>query len=407
MRSSVLSLPLLAVGAVAQAENLYTATASSDVYAAQATAKTLSNTSNVKGKVFDRFVVIWLENTDYDMAYGDENLNWLAKQGITLSGYHAVTHPSEPNYVAAIGGDYFGMQNDDFNQIAQNVSTVIDLLEDKGISWAEYQEDMPYSGFSGKAWVNQKNGKNDYVRKHNPAVIYNSAAGQIDRLASMKNLTMFYEDLKNDALPQWMFITPNMTSDAHDSDIQTAGTWTRSFLEPLLNDKKFMKNTLVMVTFDENETYSIQNRILGILLGDAVPKELVGTTDSNFYNHYSEIATVEANWDLHTLGRFDVGANVFQMVADKTGDEVRAWTGDVELSNRYFNFSYAGAFNTDGGSKRYPAPNLISEEGKTHNRTVLPSIQKLWGDSTAPVYYSPKLEIPDGMHPPAGFAPVA
>lgn len=71
MRSSILSLLLLAVGAVAQAENLYTATASSDVYAAQATAKTLSNTSNVKGKAFDRFVVIWMENTDYDMAYGD------------------------------------------------------------------------------------------------------------------------------------------------------------------------------------------------------------------------------------------------------------------------------------------------------------------------------------------------
>lgn len=32
------------------------------------------------------------------------------------------------------------MQNDNFNQIAQNVSTIIDLLEDKGISWAEYQE---------------------------------------------------------------------------------------------------------------------------------------------------------------------------------------------------------------------------------------------------------------------------
>ncbi|KAK8048177.1 hypothetical protein PG994_009907 [Apiospora phragmitis] len=395
MRSAVLSLlPLLAVGAAAQAENLYTATATSDVYAAQATAKTLSNTSNVKGKAFDRFVVIWLENTDYDMAYGDENLNWLAKQGITLSGYHAVTHPSEPNY------------NDDFNQIAKNVSTIIDLLEDKGISWAEYQEDMPFSGFSGKAWVNQQNGKNDYVRKHNPAVIYNSAAGQVDRLASMKNLTMFQQDLQNDALPQWMFITPNMTSDAHDSDIQTAGAWTRNFLEPLLNDKKFMKNTLVLVTFDENETYSIQNRILGILLGDAVPAELVGTTDDHFYNHYSEIATVEANWDLHTLGRFDVGANVFQFVADKTGDRVRAWNDDVtELSQRYFNFSYAGAFNTDGGNRRYPAPDLCGA-GKTHNRTVLPSIQEMWSGSSAPGYYTAELEIPDGLNPPSGYAPV-
>ncbi|KAK7987412.1 hypothetical protein PG989_007727 [Apiospora arundinis] len=411
MRPAVLSLPLLAVGTAAQAENLYTATATSAVYAAQATAKTLSNTSNVKGKAFDRFVVIWLENTDYDMAYGDENLNWLAKKGITLSGYHAVTHPSEPNYISAIGGDYFGMQNDNFNQIAQNVSTVIDLLEDKGISWAEYQEDMPFSGFSGKQWVNQQNGKNDYVRKHNPAVIYNSAAGQIDRLASMKNLSMFYTDLQNDALPQWMFITPNMTSDAHDSDIQTAGTWTRNFLEPLLEDKKFMKNTLVLVTFDENETYSIQNRVMGILLGDAVPAEQVGTTDSNFYNHYSEIATVEANWDLHTLGRFDVGANVFQLVADKTGDTVRSWSaskaGGVELSQRYFNYSYAGAFNTHGGNQRYPAPNLSNCGGKTHNRTILPSIKELWSGSSAPVYYSPKLEIPDGLHPPSGYAPVS
>ncbi|KAK8090428.1 acid phosphatase [Apiospora hydei] len=405
MRSAVLSLPLLTVGAAAQAENMYTATATSDVYAARATAKTLSNTSNVKGKAFDRFAVIWLENTDYDMAYGDENLNWLAKKGITLSGYHAVTHPSEPNYVSAIGGDYFGMQNDDFNQIAQNVSTVIDLLEDKGISWAEYQEDMPFSGFSGMEWLNQENGKNDYVRKHNPAVIYNSAAGQIDRLASMKNLTMFYEDLKNDALPQWMFITPNMTSDAHDSDIQTAGAWTRNFLEPLLDDERFMKNTLVLVTFDENDTYQVQNRILGILLGDAVPAELVGTTDGNFYNHYSEIATVEANWDLHTLGRFDVGANVFKLVADKTGDTIRAWSGEVELSQRYFNYSYAGAFNTNGGNRRYPAPNL-SGDGTTHNRTVLPGIQELWKDSPAPVYYTTGLEIPDGLHPPSGYEPV-
>ena len=70
---------------------------------------------------------------------------------------------------------------------------------------------MPYSGFEGFAYVNQKNGKNDYVRKHNPAVIYNSNSGVIDRLAVMKNLTTFYKDLENETLPQWMFITPNMS----------------------------------------------------------------------------------------------------------------------------------------------------------------------------------------------------
>ncbi|KAI1496883.1 acid phosphatase phoa [Biscogniauxia marginata] len=404
MHSLVSSVLLFASSVVAQAENTYTATATRDVAEAAATAKTLSPTSHFKGKAFDRIAIVWLENTDYEMAIGDPNLAWLAERGITLSGYHAVTHPSQPNYIASIAGDYFGMQHDDFTQVDKNVSTVIDLLEDKGISWAEYQEDMPYSGFEGFAYVNQKNGKNDYVRKHNPTVNYNSNAGLIDRLAVMKNLTMFYNDLENETLPQWMFITPNMTSDGHDTDVTVAGSWTRDFLEPLLDDERFMQNTLVLVTFDENETYTIQNRILGILIGDAVPADLVGTTDDNYYNHYSEIATVSANWDLHTLGRFDVGANVFKLVADKTGDKLREWSGEVDLSGMYFNSSYAGALNDEGGNKRYPGPN-ISAHG-LNNRTVLPSIQETWRGNPAPVYYTTNLETPDGQHPPSNYEPV-
>ncbi len=60
-----------------------------------------------------------------------------------LTSHYSVTHPSEPNYVAAIGGDYFGMNNDNMWFVDKNVSTVIDLLEAKNISWGHYQEDMP------------------------------------------------------------------------------------------------------------------------------------------------------------------------------------------------------------------------------------------------------------------------
>ena len=90
--------------------NKYTATASSDVAAARATALTSSPTSHVAGKAFDRFVTIWLENTDYTMASGDPNLAYLAKKGILLSNYFAVTHPSQPNYVASFSGDNYGME---------------------------------------------------------------------------------------------------------------------------------------------------------------------------------------------------------------------------------------------------------------------------------------------------------
>ena len=154
--------------------------------------------------------------------------------------------------------DYFGIDGDSFTQVPKNISTVIDLLEDKGISWGMYQEDMPYSGFQGFAWVNPKTGANDYVRKHNPAILYNSIVSNPDRAALIKNTTLFYEDLKANKLPQWLFVTPNMTSDGHDTSVTVAGVWLKNFLGPLLDDKNFMDNTLVLLTFDENETYSIR-----------------------------------------------------------------------------------------------------------------------------------------------------
>lgn len=86
-----------------------------------------------------------------------------------------------------------------------------------------------------------------------------------------------------------------MFSDGHDTNVTYAASWCAKFLEPLLADLHFMANTLVHITFDENENYAIQNQIFTVLLGDAMPKELVGTADGNYYNHYSELATVEAN----------------------------------------------------------------------------------------------------------------
>jgi hypothetical protein len=87
------------------------------------------------------------------------NLQWVASQGITLSNFAALTHPSQPNYVAAVGGSMHGVWHDGFFRIPSYVRTLADLLDDKGISWSLYQEDMPYTGFLGN-WVNQETGAN-------------------------------------------------------------------------------------------------------------------------------------------------------------------------------------------------------------------------------------------------------
>lgn len=56
-------------------ESAYTATGTAEVAAAAATAKTSSPTSHVKGKAFDRFVVVYFENQDYGKSAGDRKLN--------------------------------------------------------------------------------------------------------------------------------------------------------------------------------------------------------------------------------------------------------------------------------------------------------------------------------------------
>jgi acid phosphatase len=102
--AAIASLASVAIAAPATTAASPTATDAADVYAAQATAKTESPTSHVKGKAFDRYVSIWFENTDYDMAAADPNFAFFAQKGITLSNLFSVTHPSEPNYMAVVGG---------------------------------------------------------------------------------------------------------------------------------------------------------------------------------------------------------------------------------------------------------------------------------------------------------------
>lgn len=62
------------------------------------------------------------------------------------------------------------------------------------------------------------------------------------------------------------------------------------------------------MTWDESEEQT--NQIYVLSLGQVVPEPLHNTIDSTYYTHYSQLSTVEANWDLGNLGQGDVHANV-------------------------------------------------------------------------------------------------
>jgi acid phosphatase len=172
-----------------------------------------------------------------------------------------------------------------------------------------------------------------------------------------------------------------LVNDGHDSTVDVAGNWSRTFLTPLMNNTSFMNRTLVLLTFDENETYTIKNKIWALLWGDAIPVNLRGTTDNTFYTHYSCISTIQANWGLYHLGRGDVSgtySNVFSLVANATG-----YTNLVIADENipYFNFTSIGYFDS---SNPGPIPAVNSTPTGAGGRGILPALSGARGEAISP-----------------------
>lgn len=100
------------------------------------------------------------------------------------------------------------------------------------------------------------------------------------------------------------------------------------------------------------------------------------------------------------MGRWDVGANVYKFVAEKTGDQLRKWSGPVSFSQMFFNSSYAGKLNNQNTSVPWPVPNTSANYA---GRTVLAAVVQTWGKLLGQSAYTSAVEIPDGMHPDAEF----
>ncbi|KAL8277669.1 hypothetical protein RQP46_009942 [Phenoliferia psychrophenolica] len=289
---------------------------------------TIVNSPYVPGKAFDRNIIIMLENKNYADVAKSATFQKLAKKGILFTDYYGITHPSQGNYIASVSGSTQGCIFDDtaahiFPNSPANVRTIVDLLEPKGVSWAAYMENMPWAGYQGLDYtsVNYNDPSaapyNYYARRHSGLMKFDSITENPDRVIRHRNFNNFAEDLVNDALPQWVWITPNIMNDGHDSTLDYAADWLEYFLVPLLEDERFNSNrTFITLTWDECEIGGDDvNQIFVLGLGNAVPESLHGTTDGGYYNHYSQLSTVEANWDLGNLGQGDKNANVYNFMA--------------------------------------------------------------------------------------------
>jgi hypothetical protein len=207
-----------------------------------------------------------------------------------------------------------------------------------------------------------------YKRKHNPFISFKTFVDNSTRCEAQRDFNDLLSDLATGDLPAFSFVVPNQADDDHDTTITYSGIWFAKFIQNVTNSPVYnTSRVLVHVTFDEDDTaytyyddapvdnaghvnpyynatcYDIlygkngsdypynycappgctdlldctldtnNNKVYSILLGNACPTTLIGTSDSNYYSHYSVLATLEDNWGLGTLGRGDTDAPIFAL----------------------------------------------------------------------------------------------
>jgi len=251
------------------------------------------------GKWFDRIFVINLENTDYNDAAATPFFKTLSAEGVSLSKYYALTHPSQPNYIAQIYGSNGGISGDSSRDVSGK--SLVDLMEAKGISWKSYQEQYP-----GNCFTSSSSSDGLYVRKHNPFISM-TAVQKTDLCKNIVSGKQLDADIKANQVPQLVYYTPNMNNDGHDTSVSYAADWLSKFLVSVRSSPSLTSGTLFFVTFDESEDYGNDNQVYTVMFGDPV-KGRAGTTDTTRYNHYSLLRTIEDNWELGNLGRNDASA---------------------------------------------------------------------------------------------------
>jgi hypothetical protein len=307
--------------------------------------------------------LIVLENKNFDATFGKSSeapylADTLARQGALLTQYYGVGHYSLDNYIAMTSGQAPNKQTqgdcgrfEDFvetgmaahGQVAgqgcvfpAHVLNIANQLEQKGLRWKGYMEDMgndpareaatcghPHIGDPDRTQGAQKESAghplDQYATKHNPFMYFHSIIDAPSCDSNVVSFATLESDLASATpMANYVFITPNLCSDGHDSHCASGRTgglvaineFLRAWVPRILASPSF-KDGLLIITFDEAQAIDASaccneqpgpnaarpgvigpggGRIGAVLLSPFIAP---GTVSNVPYNHYSMLRSVE------------------------------------------------------------------------------------------------------------------
>lgn len=338
-------------------------------------ANTGSNGGSTSGKVGHVFIIV-LENKNYAETFDAQPApapylaQTLPQMGMLLTQYYGTGHVSLDNYISMVSGQAPNPQTQsdcqlytDFlelplpiasdGQIVGNgcvypakVKTIGDQLQAAGLSWKSYAEDMASSVAAGvpgtcrRPAVNAQDkwqsatATDQYATRHVPFLYFHSIIDdQANCDARVVDLNVLNTDLQNIATtPNYVFITPDLCSDAHDepcADGRPGGyaslnEFLMAWVPKITNSPAFKKDGLLIVTFDEaevlkasadataccNEQPGFNTPLPGITgpgggrTGAVLLSPFIrpGSVNDTPYNHYAMLRSVEDIFGLPHLG---------------------------------------------------------------------------------------------------------
>ncbi len=234
---------------------------------------------------FDHIVLVMFENKKFSSINGSSSapyFNTLASQSAKFTNSFAITHPSQPNYVALFSGATQGVTDDSCPANLGAKANLGQQLIGAGKTFTGYSEAMPSDGYTGCS-------SGTYRRKHNSWVDFSNVPA-----ASNVRYSSFPTDFTR--LPTVAFVTPDMCNDMHDCSVGTGDTWLKKNLDAYAQWAK-THNSLLIVTFDEDSGTSV-NQIFTTFTGANVK---VGSYSESI-NHYTVLRTIEASAGLPGIG---------------------------------------------------------------------------------------------------------
>lgn len=256
----------------------YMATAQGADGTAQAsTTVTVSQGVPVSGHVF----LVMEENHSYSSVIGNSSMpyfNSLAQQYGLATQYFANTHPSIGNYFELTTGQI--ITNDDGYTGTVSADNVVRRLLSAGKTWKSYAESLPSVGYIGGDVY-------PYAKHHNPFTYFTDVVNSQNQRNNLVPFTEFASDLKNNQLPQYTYIVPNMLDDAHDGTLAQADSWLKTNIAPLIASSTFQSSGILVIVFDESFDSDTQHgggHIPMLVISPAAKK---GYQSTSFYQHPS------------------------------------------------------------------------------------------------------------------------